>query len=115
MTFANRPGLAALLGGLVALTAQKAFDSTFTDMKAVVVERITFPMIQAEIDSYRVLPESIKCSPQISNTISNLNARIEHEHSTNQQWFLVDWGSTDRWNAVEPIHLSCDNVSIAKQ
>lgn len=69
-------------------------------------ERVTFQMIRAEIDSYRHLPDSVKCTPQISNTIAGLNARIEHEHESNRHYYS-DLFSTDRWNAVEPIALNC--------
>jgi len=69
-------------------------------------ERATFPMIMAEIESYRALPESVKCSPQISNTIANLNARVAHEKESNRHGFS-DLFSTDRWNNVQPITVTC--------
>jgi hypothetical protein len=69
-------------------------------------ERITFQMIRAEIESYRSLPDSVKCTSQISNTIAGWNARIAHEHESNRHVYS-DLFSTDRWNAVTLIPLNC--------
>ncbi len=99
LTLFNRPGVAAVLGGLVALMCQSAFNKIFEGIYTTLTERVQFPMMTRQIDYYR--------TPQVRNTIEALNARIEYEHEANRQWFLVDWASTDRWNRVQPIRLDC--------
>lgn len=103
---ANHPGLAATLGALVALIAQQGFNKVFDGVYSVITERAQFPMTVRTIDYYRHVSDP--CSPQVRNTIEGWNARIEYEHEANRQWFLIDWASTDRWNAVEPIVLHCE-------
>jgi len=105
-TLFNRPGLAAVLGGLVALVFQSAFTKVFDGIYATVTERVQFPMTVKTIEYYRHISDP--CSVQVRNTIEALNARIEYEHEANRQWFLIDWASTDRWNKVEPILLNCE-------
>lgn len=73
-----------------------------------VQERFTFEMLTAEINTYRDYSDSVKCSPQIRNTIAGWNARIEHEHESNRHWWS-DYFSTDRWNAVKTIPLHCED------
>ena len=102
----NHPvALASMLGGFVALFGQSAFNKTFDALLSVVTERVQFPMTARTIEYYRSVSDP--CSVQVRNTIEALNARIEYEHEANRQWFLVDWASTDRWNAVQPIKLDC--------
>ncbi len=109
LTLFNRPGIAAVLGGLVALMCQSAFNKVFEGIYATVTERVQFPMFARQIDYYRTVKDP--CSPQVRNTIESLNARIEYEHEANRQWFLVDWASTDQWNEVRPITIACDQNS----
>jgi hypothetical protein len=104
----NRPGLAAALGALLALVGQGAFNKVFDGLYSVVVERQQFPMTVRTIEYYRHVTDP--CSPQVRNTIETLNARIEYEHAANQQWFLIDWASTDRWNDVQVIKLDCADL-----
>ena len=106
LTLFNRPGLAAVLGGLVALMCQSAFNKIFDGVYATITERVQFPMTLRQIEFYRHVSDP--CSVQVRNTIEALNARIEYEHEANKQWFLVDWASTDRWNQVKPIVLNCE-------
>jgi hypothetical protein len=114
----NHPvALASMLGGFVALFGQSAFNKTFDALLSIVTERVQFPMTVRTIDYYRSISDP--CSVQVRNTIEGLNARIEYEHEANRQrfhlltpWgFLIDWASTDRWNAVEPIKLDCREPS----
>jgi len=109
----NHPGLIAALGGLVALMGQGAFNKVFDQVFSAFMERQQFPMNEKTIEYYRTLPDP--CSPQVRNTIEMWNARIVYEHEANRQWFLVDWASTDKWNAVEPIALHCDVLPIPSE
>jgi hypothetical protein len=111
LTLFNRPGLAAALGALLALVGQGAFNKVFDGLYSLVVERQQFPMTARTIEYYRHVADP--CSPQVRNTIEGLNARIEYEHAANQQWFLIDWASTDRWNAVQVIEIQCDQAPAA--
>lgn len=69
-------------------------------------ERATFYMIMAEVNTYRAYSDAVKCSPQVTDTITKLNARIAHEHESNIHWWS-DWFSTDLWNTVDLIPLNC--------
>lgn len=106
MNLINRPGFAAILGGLIALMAQTSFNKVFDGVYGVITERVQFPMLYRTIEYYRQIEDP--CSPQVRNTIETMNARIEYEHEANRQWFLVDWASTDLWNQVQVIPLRCD-------
>jgi hypothetical protein len=96
-----------MMGVLLMPVIQQAAPFFTVGILQSIQERITFPMIQAEIDSFRFLPDSVKCTPQISNTIAGWNARIQHEHEANRHLWS-DAFSTDRWNSVEPIPLPCE-------
>src|SRR5262245_29300491 len=84
----------------------------FTGLWQLAMERITFPMLQAEYDSvrrdYALTPSSQR--QMLNATAAAINMRIRHEQSSNRQWFLIDWASTDRWNAVQPIDMNCGEL-----
>ena len=69
-------------------------------------EWLSFPMIVAEIDSYRTYSDAVKCSPQVAALIVTVNARIAHEKESRAHWWsylMSPWW----WLDVRPIEMVC--------
>lgn len=83
---------------------------------SVLMERLQFPMIQAEIESLRKDVQAAPCgsNAMLLNQAAETNKRIEHEHESNKHVYS-DWASTDRWNQVQRIETPCEPPSLPQQ
>ena len=99
-----------VIGGLFGLVGPWCVTGVLASFQ----ERVSFYNKVAEIESYRELPDMVKCSPQIAAAIAGINARVAIEHESNRHWY-TDYFSTDRWNAVEVIPLRCGSTETGRR
>lgn len=86
-----------------------------TGLYQVVMERLQFPMIESEIESFRRDFEQTPCDQRLMlrQQAANWNQRIEHEKQSNRLAYS-DWASTDRWSGVERIEAQCAPPAMVK-
>ena len=79
-----------------------------TGLWSVIVARLEFPMIRAQIESLRQDLGQAPCAaiPMIAAHAAEWNITIEHEKESNRHWYS-DWAVTDRWNEVPRLEMPC--------
>lgn len=97
---------AAITAGGLSLTILGTQGATA--LFSVVMERLQFPMIRSELESFRKDFQLTPCDQRLMlrQQASTWNQRIEHEWESNRHVYS-DWASTDRWNAVNRIEVDC--------
>lgn len=75
---------------------------------SVVTSRLEFPMVSAEIESFRRDLATAPCHsiPMLTALASDWNRRITHEQESNRHWYS-DWAVTDQWNQIQRLEMPC--------
>lgn len=108
---AIRSAVLALVVVVLSISSTIIGTQSAMGLWGVLMERLQFPMIHAEIESLRQDAATTACdqSAMLRATVAAVNQRIEHEHESNSHLWS-DWASTDKWQAVERIRFQCELV-----